>query len=65
MTGTIKTLLRDRKCGFIRVKGRPDIFFHQSGLKDCAYEDLKEGDAVTFIEEDSPKGPRAEEVQLD
>lgn len=48
--GKIKTLVRDRKFGFIAREGKPDIFFHADALQGVAYDDLKEGDAVTFSE---------------
>ncbi len=50
-TGKIKTLIRDRKFGFIaREGGQPDLFFHADALQGAAYDDLKEGDSVTFEE---------------
>ena len=33
-----------------------------SGILKCAWEDLAEGDAVTFTVGKGPKGPRAEGV---
>lgn len=56
-TGKVKTLVRDRKFGFIAREGKPDIFFHADSLKGVAYEDLKAeqdepgaGSPVTFEE---------------
>ncbi|MEY4744705.1 MAG: hypothetical protein RL272_650 [Candidatus Parcubacteria bacterium] len=63
MNGTIKTMT-DKGFGFITPEGGDkDVFFHQSALVDVQYNDLKVGDAVTFETEDSPKGPRAANVQ--
>lgn len=63
MTGTIKRLT-DRGFGFIAVEGEEkDLFFHSSALVDVTFEELGEGDAVTFETEDSDKGPRATNVQ--
>jgi cold shock protein len=63
MTGTIKRLT-DKGFGFIAVEGEEkDLFFHSSALVDVEYDELREGDAVTFETEDSDKGPRATDVQ--
>ena len=59
MEGTIKRLT-DRGFGFIAVEGEEkDIFFHSSELKNVSFEELKEGDKVSFDKTDSPKGPNA------
>ena len=63
MEGTIKTLISDKKFGFITVDGEErDLFFHGNELKDVKYEDLKVGDRVSFEKADSPKGPNAVSV---
>lgn len=65
MTGKIKRLVKDRGFGFIgpEEKGQ-DVFFHRSALKGCQFEDLNEGQEVTFeIEMQAGKpGPRARDV---
>ena len=62
MKGTIKTL-RDRGFGFIAIPGEPkDLFFHSKDLVGVAFEDLKEGDTVTFETETTPKGQAAVKV---
>ena len=62
MTGTIKRLT-DKGFGFIAIEGEEkDLFFHTSALVDVTFEELAEGDAVTFETEDSDKGPRAVNV---
>ena len=61
--GTIKRLT-DRGFGFIDMGGGKDIFFHHSALVDVQYEDLQEGQRVSFDEGRGPKGPRAENVKL-
>ena len=60
MNGTIKRLT-DRGFGFIASDDNPDkdVFFHSSALQGVEFNDLREGDAVTFEIEDSDKGPRA------
>ncbi len=49
--------------GFIKVDGSPegakDLFFHSNELKNIAFDDLREGDRVSFDTADSPKGPNA------
>lgn len=63
MTGTIKRLT-DRGFGFIAQDGEEkELFFHSTALVGVTYEELKEGDAVSFDTEDSEKGPRAANVQ--
>jgi CspA family cold shock protein len=64
MTGIIKRLT-DKGFGFITPdgEGAKDVFFHVSALIDVAFDDLREGDKVTFDIEESDKGPRAVNVQ--
>ncbi|MBU1033284.1 MAG: cold shock domain-containing protein [Patescibacteria group bacterium] len=63
MTGTIKRLT-DKGFGFIVVEGEEkELFFHSSALVDVTYDELNEGDTVTFETEDSEKGPRATNVR--
>ncbi len=60
MTGTIKTLLRDKGFGFISREGEAkDLFFHSKELKGVTFDELKEGDTVSFEIVDGPKGPAA------
>lgn len=61
--GTIKRLT-DKGFGFIDTGGDKDIFFHSSSLEGVRYEELYEGQRVSFDEGRGPKGPRAENVQL-
>lgn len=63
MTGTIKRLT-DKGFGFIAQEGaEKEVFFHSSALVGVSYNDLREGDTVTFDTEESDKGPRATNVQ--
>ncbi len=60
--GTIKRLT-DRGFGFITYEGaEKDLFFHSNELKNVQFNDLKEGDKVTFEIAESPKGPNATNV---
>lgn len=54
---------RDRGFGFIKVEGQEkDLFFHSKELKGITFDELQEGDTVTFDVEDSPKGLNAVNV---
>lgn len=52
--------------GFIKVDGAPDgskdLFFHSNELKNISFDELQEGDKVSFEVGDSPKGPNAVNV---
>lgn len=63
MNGTIKKLT-DKGFGFISREGETkDLFFHANSLVGIRFDELREGDAVTFEVEQSPKGPNAANVQ--
>lgn len=60
--GTIARVT-DRGFGFISREGEEkDLFFHSSELKNVQFNDLKQGDKVTFDVTDGPKGPAATNV---
>lgn len=61
--GTIKKLA-EKGFGFINTGDGSDMFFHMSNLEGVSFEELQEGQAVTFTEGQGPKGPRAENVKL-
>jgi len=61
--GTIKRLT-DKGFGFIDTGSDKDIFFHSSNLEGVSYEQLQEGQRVSYDEGQGPKGPRAENVKL-
>lgn len=60
--GTIKRLT-DKGFGFIDTGGDKDLFFHSSSVEGVRYEELNEGQRVSFNEGRGPKGPRAENVK--
>lgn len=63
MTGTIARIVADRGFGFITPDdGSKDVFFHARGLDGVEFDDLREGDKVTFDVENGPKGPAAANV---
>ncbi|HIF9492019.1 TPA: cold shock domain-containing protein [Photobacterium damselae] len=49
--------------GFIRRDRGKDVFLHYSNL-DCPEESIIPGACVTFELKDTPKGPRAEKIQV-
>ncbi len=63
MTGIIKRLT-DKGFGFITAEGlQKDLFFHSNSLVGVTFDELKEGEAVSFETEESPKGLNATNVQ--
>lgn len=63
MNGAIKSL-KDKGFGFIAVEGQPkDLFFHMNSLVGISFDELREGDAVTFDMEQGDKGPSAVNVK--
>ena len=57
--GTISKLISDKGFGFISREGEEkDLFFHTTEVNG-SFEDLREGDAVTFEVGEGPKGPNA------
>lgn len=64
MTGTIKRIVTEKGFGFITGEGlQKDLFFHSNSLVGVSFDELHEGDAVSFETEESPKGLNATNVQ--
>ena len=61
--GTIKRLT-DKGFGFIETGTGNDLFFHMSAVEGARFEDLRQGQRVSFNVGQGPKGPRAENVKL-
>ena len=61
--GTIKRLT-DKGFGFISNASGTDMFFHMSAVEGTRFEDLREGQKVSYNEGHGPKGPRAENVRV-
>lgn len=63
MNGTIKKKT-EKGFGFIKIEGQDkDLFFHSNSLVGLTYDELREGDNVTFDEENGPKGKNAVNVK--
>jgi CspA family cold shock protein len=62
LEGTVKRWL-GRGYGIIKVEGQEDdVFVHRNDIAETFQ--LKEGQKVKFYLEDSPKGPRAVNVEI-
>jgi cold shock protein len=64
LSGTIKRLVTDKGFGFILASDGNEYFFHSSACTDRSFDELREGQAVTFERGQGPKGPRAESVRV-
>ena len=61
-TGTIARLT-DKGFGFIKIDGQEkDLFFHSSELIGVTFDELREGDKLTFEVGQGQKGPNAVKV---
>jgi CspA family cold shock protein len=61
--GTVKWFNEAKGFGFIAPEdGGKDVFVHFSAIQADGFKVLAEGQAVTFSQEDGPKGPQATNV---
>ena len=60
--GIIKRLT-DKGFGFIDTGRAKDLFFHSSAVQGVSFDDLREGQKVTYTEGQGKKGPCAENVK--
>ena len=60
--GTIKRIM-DKGFGFIDEGSGKDIFFHSSAVADGGFDQLYEGQQVSYTVGSGPKGPCAENVR--
>jgi len=60
--GAIKRLT-NKGFRFIDTGTDKDMFFHSSNLEGESYEELEEGQRVSYTEGHGPKGPGAENVK--
>ncbi len=60
--GTIARLT-EKGFGFIKIEGQEkDLFFHSNEVVGTTFDQLHEGDKVSFEVGESPKGPNAIKV---
>jgi CspA family cold shock protein len=64
INGTIKRLVSDKGFGFVQAADGTEYFFHQSACADTSFNELHEGQSVTFEKGQGPKGPRAEKIKV-
>ena len=64
VSGTIKRLVSDKGFGFVQASDGMEYFFHQSACAGARFDELREGQNVTFDKGQGPKGPRAENVRV-
>lgn len=65
MTGTVKWFNESKGFGFITPSdGSKDVFVHFSAINADGFRALNEGQSVTFVVEDGPKGPQASQVSI-
>ncbi|MCS6910046.1 MAG: cold-shock protein [Anaerolineales bacterium] len=63
VTGVVKWFSRVKGYGFISPDGgTKDVFVHYSAIVGEGYRNLKEGQRVEFIIEQTEKGPQAAQV---
>jgi cold shock protein len=64
LNGTIKRLVSEKGFGFILASDGNEYFFHNSACNQIRFDDLHEGQSVTFERGQGPKGPRGENIRL-
>jgi CspA family cold shock protein len=64
MNGQISRVQSEKGFGFITGDDGQDYFFHRSAIRGAMFEQLREGQAVTFDGARGDKGLRAENVQV-
>jgi CspA family cold shock protein len=66
VNGTVKFFNNSKGFGFIAPdEGGKDVFVHVSALQRAGINSLDEGDKVSFIVEDDPRGRGKQAAQLE
>jgi cold shock protein len=62
-TGKVKWFDNKKGYGFIEIQGGADVFVHHTNIVGQGFKTLNEGDAVSFEQINTDKGPKAQNVQ--
>lgn len=62
--GQVKWFNEKKGFGFIEQDGGKDLFVHYTAIQGDGFKFLKEGQKVRFEIEETPKGPKAKNVQI-
>jgi ribosomal subunit interface protein len=62
--GTLVRLFPQEDYGFIGLEDGTEVYFHRNALVDGSFDQLEEGVAMSFIEEQGTDGPQASTVHL-
>ncbi len=63
--GTVKWFNDAKGFGFIaQENGGQDVFAHFSAIQAEGFKTLKEGQRVSFLLGEGPKGPQAEQIEI-
>jgi CspA family cold shock protein len=63
VSGTIKRIVSDKGFGFVAADDGTEYFFHNSAVSGVRFDELREGQKVSFEKGQGPKGPRAENLR--
>ncbi len=62
--GKVKWFNEKKGFGFIEQDGGKDLFVHYTAITSEGFKTLSEGQRVSFEVEETPKGPKAKNVQV-
>jgi CspA family cold shock protein len=62
--GQVKWFNEKKGYGFIQQENGQDLFVHYTAIQGDGFKTLAEGQKVSFEVEDTPKGPKAKNVQV-
>lgn len=62
--GTITRLFTNKGLGVVVAPDGSEYSFHQSACEGVRFDDLREGQSVSFAQGHGPEGPRAEHINL-
>jgi CspA family cold shock protein len=62
--GQVKWFNEKKGYGFIQQENGQDLFVHYTAIQGDGFKTLAEGQKVRFEVEDTPKGPKAKNVQV-